>query len=106
LSAVTYRTIPDQIMTHSIVSGEKRSASYPVGSVITDDLVYAPLMIDIPPSSRVTFQNLFDALNSAVCLDEYGEAKVIPYSLSYNITADGMAGTALRAQLASILTFA
>lgn len=106
LSAVVYRTIPDQIMTHGIISGEQRSASYPVGSVITDDIVYAPLMIDIPPSSRVTFQNLFDALNSAVSMDEDGEPKVIPYSLSYNITADGMAGTALRAQLASILTFA
>lgn len=106
LSSVVYRSLPDQIMTHSIVSGEKRSASYPVGSVVTDDIIYTPLMIDIPPSTSVTFQQLFDAMNSAVTLDENGEAKVIPYVLSYNITGDGMAGTAFRTTLASVLTWA
>lgn len=106
LSAVIYRPIPDQIMTHSIVSGEKRSSSYPIGSVVTDDMIYAPLMIDIPPSSSVTFQQLFDAMNGALSFNENGEQKVIPYALSFNIMGDGMAGTALRTQLASILTFA
>lgn len=106
LSSVVYRAIPDQIMTHSILSGEKRSSSYPIGSVVTDDMIYAPLMIDIPPSSSVTFQQLFDAMNSAVTLDEHGEAKVIPYVISYKITADGMAGTTFRTMLASVLTWA
>lgn len=104
-SHVLYQPLSEQIMTHAILPGSTQGSYYPVGSVITDGVIYAPLMVDICPSKTNAFESLFRLLHQAKTYDNEGNIRSIPYAISYCITGDGMAGTMLKRTLSSIIHF-
>lgn len=104
-SHVLYQPIAEQLMTNTILPGSSQGSFYPVGSVITDGVVYAPLMVDICPAKTNAFESLFRLLHQAKTYDNEGNIRSIPYAVSYCITGDGMAGTMLKRTLSSIIHF-
>ena len=105
VSHCLYQPLSEQIMTQAIVPGSSQGSSYPVGSIITDSVVYAPLMVDIPPAKTNSFESLFRLLHQANTYDEFGNIRSIPYCVSFCITGDGMAGTMIKRTLSSIIHF-
>ena len=104
-SHVLYQPISEQLMTNAILPGTSQGSFYPVGSVITDGVVYAPLMVDIYPAKTNTFETLFRLLHQAKTHDTNGNIRSIPYAVSYCITGDGMAGTMMKRTLSSVIHF-
>ncbi|WP_334460469.1 type IV secretion protein DotL [Acinetobacter soli] len=104
-SHVLYQPISEQLMTNAILPGTSQGSFYPVGSVITDGVVYAPLMVDIYPAKTNTFETLFRLLHQAKTHDTSGNIRSIPYAVSYCITGDGMAGTMMKRTLSSVIHF-
>lgn len=105
LSHIFYQPLDEQIMTNAITTGSSKNSFYPVGSVVVDGMVYAPLFVDVPPSKTNSFEALFRLLNQARTYTVDGAIKPIPYAVSFCITGDGMAGKMMKTALASVIHF-
>jgi len=92
------RPLPNQIMAAAAISDKRNPSVVRVGSRI-----FAPLMIDRPPSELTNFNNLFNSLNRAET-QHNGMARSIPYSVSFFIEGDGMSGQGLKNLASSLLS--
>ncbi|WP_432709657.1 hypothetical protein [Pedobacter sp.] len=96
--------LPEQIMRTTISGVDRASAgTYPLGSVLTQNRIYCPLLIASPPQSDVTFNDLFINLNNASTVLPNGVERSLPYCFSFMLSGDGFAGVAVKKTLASIL---
>ena len=102
-----WESLPQQIMRSTINGVDRASAgTYPTGSVITENRIYSPLLISVPSQSFVSFNELFVNLNNASTTLQNGEERSLPYAISFMITGDGFANTAVKKTLAKILAVA
>lgn len=103
-SHILWAPLPDQIMRTSIKGVDRASAgTYPSGSVLSEDRIYAPLLVDVPPRNNVTFTDLFVSLNNTTTTTVDGAVRSLPYAVSFMISGDGLAGTSIKATLAKFL---
>lgn len=103
-SHVLWKPLPEQLMRSTIFGMDNvSSGTYPSGSVITEDRIYAPLIVDIPPQTSVTFNDLFVGLNNSTTKLPDGTYRALPYSISFMLNGDGLAGTSIKATLAKFL---
>lgn len=102
-----WEPLPQQIMRSTIAGIDRASAgTYPIGSVITENRIYSPLLIATPPRTLVSFNELFANLNNASTTLPDGEERALPYAITFMLTGDGMANTAMKKTLAKVLAVA
>ncbi len=104
VSELSYPRLDDQLFSSPAVNGNKKNEGG-----LTDtracrigSRIFAPVMVKIPPQRPQSFTALFQALNSATTKSS-GNAKPIPWSISFMIEGDGLKGIALRKMFAGIL---
>jgi intracellular multiplication protein IcmB len=89
-SELLYPPLPRQIMVARAEVGARKHATLPDPTTVQlGSRVYAPLLMEIPPSEPQYFNTLFNALNRAETR-EAGRARALPYSISFMIESDGM----------------
>lgn len=107
VSHLLWQPLPEQIMRNTIAGVDRASrGTYPIGSVITENRIYSPLLIASPPQNFVTFTSLFESLNNASTVLPNGVERALPYAISFMIGGDGLAGNSLKKGLAKILAVA
>ena len=104
VSHLLWQPLPDQIMRNTIAGVDRASrGTYPIGSVITENRVYSPLLVASPPQNFVSFTSLFESLNNASTVLPNGVERALPYAISFMLTGDGLAGNSLKKGLAKVL---
>lgn len=105
-SHVLWQELPTQIMRQAVISTERLGGEYPVSSVITENRIYAPLLVDVPPQLEQPFSVLFDSLNNATTTLPNGRVRALPFCITFMISGDGFAGGSIKRTLANILAVA
>ena len=107
VSHLLWQPLPEQIMRNTINGVDRASSgTYPTSAVLTENRIYAPLMIAVPPQSASNFNQLFAGLNNASTRLPSGEERSLPYAISFMLSGDGFAGYGLKKSLAKILAVA
>lgn len=104
-SHLLWQPLAEQVM-RSTISATETSSPYPIGSVITENRIYSPLLVACPPSSLVSFNDLFTSLNNASTTLPDGSQRAIPFAISFMLKGDGFSSLALKKSLAGILAVA
>lgn len=104
-SHLLWQPLAEQIM-RSTISAADSSSHYPIGSIITENRIYSPLLVACPPSSLVNFNDLFVSLNNASTTLPDGSQRAIPFAVSFMLKGDGFSTIALKKSLAGILAVA
>lgn len=104
-SHLLWQPLPEQIM-RSTISATDSTSHYPIGSIITENRIYSPLLVACPPSSLVSFNDLFISLNNASTTLPDGSQRAIPFAISFMLKGDGFSSIALKKSLAGILAVA
>lgn len=104
-SHLLWQPLAEQIM-RSTISATDSSSHYPIGSIITENRIYSPLLVACPPSSLVSFNDLFVSLNNASTTLPDGSQRAIPFAVSFMLKGDGFSTIALKKSLAGILAVA
>lgn len=106
-SHVLWQSLPEQIMRTTLSGVDKvNSGTFPVGSVLTENRIYTPLLVAVPPQGYVTFNALFESLNNASTTLPNGVERAIPYSITFMLGGDGLAGDSIKKTLANVLAVA
>lgn len=105
ISNFLWQPLAEQLMRNTITGVNRASKDlYPVGSVITEGRIYAPLLIGSPPQGGETFSNLFNALNNtSTKLNNTGAERAIPFSVSFMMEGDNFSRAVVKKILAKIL---
>lgn len=106
VSELAYPRLDQQLFTSRTVNGNKKGDGglTDTRAVRVGGRIFAPVMMKIPPQRPASFTSLFQALNSATTKSkETGQAKPIPWSISFMIEGDGLKGISLRKMFAGIL---
>lgn len=107
VSHLLWQPLPEQIVRNTIAGIDRASrGTYPIGSVITENRIYSPLLVASPPQNFVSFTSLFESLNNASTVLPNGIERALPYAISFMIGGDGLAGNSLKKGLAKILAVA
>lgn len=107
ISHLLWQPLPEQIMRNTIAGVDRASrGTYPIGSVITENRIYSPLLIASPPQNLVAFTSLFESLNNASTVLPNGVHRALPYAISFMLGGDGLAGNSIKKGLAKILAVA
>lgn len=94
-------SLPKQIMSSGIrVIGSKEGV--PPFTVATGGRLFSSVVMNIPPSQPSIFNALFNAFNQSSSIDADGNARTMPWSITYMISGDGMAGSAIKAMLKDV----
>lgn len=94
-------SLPKQIMSNGIrVIGAKEGV--PPYTVATGGRLFSSVVMNIPPSQPAIFDALFNAFNQSSSIDADGNARTMPWSITYMISGDGMAGSTLKAMVKDI----
>lgn len=103
LSHLIPPNISRQIMGgHSInVFGDKERL--PQHTVSIGDRLYCGVMMDIAPNQPSIFNELFAAFNKNVTEDLSGRKVAMPWSISFMLSSDGMAGIQIKKVLSSFM---
>lgn len=72
------------------------SENLPPNTVKCDGRLYASVFMDIPPTTPSMFNDIFSAFNNTAFYDTRGRVRTMPWSLTYVITGDGMAGSVMK----------
>lgn len=87
--------LPRQLLSQTIeVLGA--SENLPPNTVKCDGRLYASVFMDIPPTTPSMFNDIFSAFNNTAFYDTRGRVRTMPWSLTYVITGDGMAGSVMK----------
>lgn len=104
-SELLYPSLPSQIMASQAEIGARSNKVLPDPcSVRVGSRVYAPLLMQIPPSEPSVFNNLFNALNRAETI-ERGRTRALPYVVSFMLESDGMSVLGFRTIMANVLSW-
>lgn len=87
--------LPRQLLSQSIeVLGA--SENLPPNTIRCDGRLYASVFMDIPPTSPAMFNELFSAFNNTAFVDTRGQVRSIPWSITFLVSGDGMAGSIMK----------
>lgn len=87
--------LPRQLLSQTIeVLGA--SDNLPPNTIKCDGRLYASVFMDIPPTAPSMFNEIFSAFNNTAFYDTRGRIRTMPWSLTYVITGDGMAGSVMK----------
>lgn len=87
--------LPRQLLSQTIeVLGA--SENLPPNTIKCDGRLYASVFMDIPPTTPSMFNDIFSAFNNTAFYDTRGRIRTMPWSLTYVITGDGMAGSVMK----------
>lgn len=87
--------LPRQLLSQTIeVLGA--AENLPPNTIKCDGRLYASVFMDIPPTSPSMFNEIFSAFNNTAFYDTRGRVRTMPWSLTYVITGDGMAGSVMK----------
>lgn len=105
ISNVFWQPLSQQLMRNRISGVDGLSADlYPVGAVVTENRVYAPLLVSSPPQGGdSTFKVLFNTLNNTSTKVADGDERAIPFCISIMLEGDGFSGGMLKKTLAKVL---
>lgn len=97
--------LPRQILSQQIeVLGA--AENLPANTIRSDGRLYASVFMDIPPTSPAMFNEIFSAFNNTAFYDARGRVRTMPWSLTYVISGDGMAGSISKRALKDIVGLA
>ena len=68
----------------------------PPNTIRADGRLYASVFMDIPPTSPAMFNDIFSAFNNTSFYDSRGRIRTMPWSLTFQITGDGLAGSMMK----------
>ncbi len=106
-SGLLYPNLPSQLMVAQAHVGDRKDTHLPDPTTVRiGSVVYAPLIVTIPPREPQYFNNLFNSLNRAET-QEKGQRRAIPYAISYMLESDGMSGlsTTIQSVFGNLLAF-
>lgn len=109
VSEFFYPTLASQLMIQGVVTcsskdrSEQANMHMPPNTINTGERLYAPLMIANPPSRPLPFKELFDSLNQAAHKVDAGEARAMPFAISFMLTGDGLAGEFIKKLLVTFV---
>ena len=104
VSHLLWQPLPEQIMRNTLTGVDRASSgTYPIGSVLTENRIYSPLLVAVPPQNYVSFTSLFDSLNNASTTLPNGVERALPYAISFMLGGDGFAGNSIKKTLAKVL---
>lgn len=87
--------LPRQMLSQTIeVLGA--AENLPPNTVKCDGRLYASVFMDIPPTAPAMFNEVFSAFNNTAFYDTRGRVRTMPWSLTFVITGDGMAGAIMK----------
>ena len=87
--------LPRQLMSQTIeVLGS--AENLPPNTVKCDNRLYASVFMDIPPTAPAMFNEVFSAFNNTAFQDARGRVRTMPWSLTFVISGDGMAGAVMK----------
>jgi intracellular multiplication protein IcmB len=102
-SEMLYPSLPSQIMVGMGEIGTRESKQLPDPTTIRiGGRIYAPMLVEIPPSEPQYFNNLFNALNRAETT-ENDQIRALPYAISFMLESDGMSMMGLKSVFANVL---
>lgn len=98
LTDLSYILPPDLsrqlLSTHIEILGA--AENLPPNTIKCDGRLYASVYMDIPPTTPSIFNDLFSAFNNTAFYDTRNRVRTMPWSITYVITGDGMAGSVLK----------
>lgn len=87
--------LPRQLLSQTIeVLGA--SENLPPNTIKCDGRLYASVFMDIPPTTPSMFNDIFSAFNNTAFFDTRGRVRTMPWSLTFVLTGDGMAGSVMK----------
>jgi intracellular multiplication protein IcmB len=105
-SELFYAPLESQIMTCPAVLGSNKDKNLPDPNTLRmGGRIYAPVLIERPPSDPQFFAELFSTLGRAECIEEEtGRKRAMPYAVSFMIEGDGMSGSSFSSLMAQLLS--